>query len=218
MVKLYYTPTSCGAASFIAAYANFVNLDVEQVDLGTHKTSSGKDYYKINPKGNVPALVLDNGAVLNEGAAVLQWIADRSQGRIAPSRNSEERYYFQNALNYISSEVHPAIGSFFAPVGDEVKAHIQTRVAAKLQFVNDQLIGTKNFVANNTKSVADYYLYICLTWCPFVGIDLEPYTNITSYVKKMEGLQEVKEARARMALNPTKVLAKEYYEVKCVIA
>ena len=77
MTKLFYTPTSCGAASFIAAVAAGIHIEAEQVDLGTHKTKSGADFYKINPKGNVPALVLDDGTVLNEGAAVLQFIADQ---------------------------------------------------------------------------------------------------------------------------------------------
>ncbi|MBL0342958.1 MAG: hypothetical protein IPP71_20065 [Bacteroidetes bacterium] len=74
MVKLYYTPTSCGAASFIAAFAAQVNLQSEQVDIREHKTASGANFYEINPKGNVPALVL--GTVLNENVAVLQYIAD----------------------------------------------------------------------------------------------------------------------------------------------
>lgn len=77
MTKLYYSPTSCGAASFIAAVAAGIRIETEQVNLGTHKTTSGEDYYKINPKGNVPVLLLDDGTFLNEGAAVLQWIADQ---------------------------------------------------------------------------------------------------------------------------------------------
>ena len=76
MTKLYYTSTSCGAASFIAAVAAGLKIDVEQVDISTHKTSSGGDYYAINPKGNVPALITNEGTLLNEGAAVLQYIAD----------------------------------------------------------------------------------------------------------------------------------------------
>lgn len=77
MTKLYYTATSCGAASFIAAVAADIHIDVEQVDISTHKTSSGADFYAINPKGNVPALVTNDGLLLNEGAAVLQYIADQ---------------------------------------------------------------------------------------------------------------------------------------------
>jgi glutathione S-transferase len=77
MPKLYYTPTSCGAASFIAALTAGVNLECEEVALNTHTTASGVDFYTINPKGNVPALVLDDGTVLNENAATLQWVADQ---------------------------------------------------------------------------------------------------------------------------------------------
>jgi len=77
MTKLYYTPTSCGAASFIAAVAAGLKIDVEQVDIRSHKTSSGADFYAINPKGNVPTLVTNDGVVLNEGAAVLQYLADQ---------------------------------------------------------------------------------------------------------------------------------------------
>lgn len=51
MVKLYYTPTSCGAASFIVASMCALPIQCEEVDLSTHKTASGADFYKINPKG-----------------------------------------------------------------------------------------------------------------------------------------------------------------------
>lgn len=77
MTKLYYTSTSCGASSFIAAFVAGIHIDCEQVDLKTHLTASGANYYTINPKGNVPCLVLDDGTVLNEGAATLQFIADQ---------------------------------------------------------------------------------------------------------------------------------------------
>ncbi len=77
MTKLFYTATSCGVASFIAAFTANLNIQTEQVDLQTHLTASGVDFYTINPKGNVPALVLDDGTVLNENSAVLQYIADQ---------------------------------------------------------------------------------------------------------------------------------------------
>jgi glutathione S-transferase len=77
MATLYYTPTSCGAASFIAAVAAGVHINVDQIAFATHTTNSGADFYKINPKGNVPCVVLEDGTVLNEGAAILQYIADQ---------------------------------------------------------------------------------------------------------------------------------------------
>jgi glutathione S-transferase len=76
--KLYYTPTSCGAVSFITAVTNGLKIDTEIVDLATHKTASGADFYAINPKGNVPALVLADGTVLNENVAVLSYLADQN--------------------------------------------------------------------------------------------------------------------------------------------
>ena len=77
MTKLYYTSTSCGAASFIAAFTAGIKLESEQVTLQTHLTASGVDFYTINPKGNVPTLVLNDGTVLNENTAILQYIADQ---------------------------------------------------------------------------------------------------------------------------------------------
>ena len=77
MTKLYYHPHSSAAASFIAAVAAGVHIEVEQIDFATKKTTSGTDFFAINPKGNVPALVLDDGTILNEGSAVLQYIADQ---------------------------------------------------------------------------------------------------------------------------------------------
>jgi len=90
MPKLYYTTTSCGAASFIAASTIGLALECETVDLSSHKTASGADFYQVNPKGNVPTIVLDDGTVLNEGAATLAWIGDQVRacltgvGRTAP--------------------------------------------------------------------------------------------------------------------------------------
>ena len=94
MPKLYYTTSSCGAASFIAAVAAGIKIETEQVDIRTKVTNSGADYLTINPKGNVPALILDDGTVLNEGAAVLQYIAD------------QVIFYLENTLSSLCSYVH----------------------------------------------------------------------------------------------------------------
>ncbi len=98
MTKLYYTPTSCGAASFIAAVAAGLTIEVEQVDISTHKTASGADYYTINPKGNVPALVTNDGVVLNEGAAVLSYIADQVRFTFSQPFHQSMRIFFNNSI------------------------------------------------------------------------------------------------------------------------
>jgi glutathione S-transferase len=207
VAKLYYTPTSCGAASFIAAFTAGVNLEVEEVDLATHKTASGADYYAINGKGNVPALVLEDGTVLNEGTSVLQWIADQAPGKVAPVYGTTERYLVQNALNYIASEVHPGIGHLFYPNSDEVKEYIKSKGASKLDYLEKTFIADKEFVVGDSFTIADSYLYICLSWTKWVGIELDPYPKVKAYFERIGNLENVKNAHATMEKKPASVLA-----------
>eukprot|EP01124_Arcella_intermedia_P001478 TRINITY_DN1080_c0_g1_i2.p2 TRINITY_DN1080_c0_g1~~TRINITY_DN1080_c0_g1_i2.p2 ORF type:complete len:208 (-),score=76.87 TRINITY_DN1080_c0_g1_i2:30-653(-) len=207
MAKLYYTPTSCGAASFIAAFVGGVNLQTEQVDIRTHKTSSEDDYYAINPKGNVPALVLSDGTLLNEGASVLQYIADQVPGTVAGENGTVERYLVQNALNYIASEVHPNIGGLFTPgLSEEIQNFLKGRAAKKLEYLENTLIGDKEFLVGNKFSIADSYLYIVLSWTGYVGIDLSVHPKVKSFYERIGALPKVKEAHARIATNPSTVL------------
>ncbi len=111
--KLYYTSTSCGAASYLAATYAGLQFDSEVVDLKAHKTTSGQDFYQINPKGNVPTLVTPKGT-LSEGPAILQYIADQApQSKLAPAFGTYERYHLIDTFNYVGSEVHKAFGSLF---------------------------------------------------------------------------------------------------------
>eukprot|EP00599_Poterioochromonas_sp_BG-1_P009409 CAMPEP_0173152726 /NCGR_PEP_ID=MMETSP1105-20130129/12416_1 /TAXON_ID=2985 /ORGANISM="Ochromonas sp., Strain BG-1" /LENGTH=206 /DNA_ID=CAMNT_0014068485 /DNA_START=68 /DNA_END=688 /DNA_ORIENTATION=+ len=206
MPKLYYTPTSCGAASFIAAYAAKVNIQVEQADIRTKKTNSGADFLAINPKGNVPALVLDDGTLLNEGSAVLQWIADQAPNTVAPANGTTERYLVQNALNYIASEVHPSIGGLFYPNSEEIKDSIRARGQQKLTYLENNLIADRQFLVGNSFTIADSYLYIVLSWSGYVGVDLTPFPRVKAYFERIGNLPVVKEAHARIAENPSTVL------------
>lgn len=207
MPKLYYTSTSCGAASFISAFTAGVQLETEQVDIRTHVTSSGADFYKINPKGNVPALVLDDGSVLNENIAVLLWIADQAPGTIAPAPGSPGRSQLLNVLSYVATEVHPAVGCFFAPNQPaDVTAFFRSRVAQKLTYVNDHLVGDRRFLVGDSFSVADSYLYIVLSWTQYVGIDLAAYPKAQQFFRHIGGLENVRAAHGRIAEDPATVL------------
>jgi glutathione S-transferase len=207
MVKLYYTTTSCGAASFLAASLAGVNIESEQVDIRSHKTRDGGDYYSVNPKGNVPCLVLDDGKILNEGAAVLQFIADRNPGTIAPEYGTTERYLVQNALNYIASEVHPNIGGLFYPNSEEVKSYIKSRAMTKLEYLEKVLLADKQYLVGNSVSIADCYLYIVLSWCPMVGIDITSFPRVKSYYERIDSMEKVREAHSRMATNPSSTMS-----------
>eukprot|EP01039_Chlorochromonas_danica_P008618 gene8618-9497_t len=206
MPKLYYTPTSCGAASFISAYVAGVKLETEEVDLATHKTASGVDFYTINPKGNVPALVLDNGVVLNENAATLLYIADQAPGKVAPLEGTPERYELTVALSYIASEYHATIGGLFAPASDEVNTYLKEKLAKKLTYLDTTLVGKKSFLVGNSFTVADAYLYVALGWTAYLGISLDPYPNLKVYLESIGKIEAVQAAQALIATKPIELI------------
>jgi glutathione S-transferase len=203
MVKLYYTSTSCGAASFTAAFAAGVKLEAETVDLASHKTASGADFYAINPKGNVPALILDDGTVLNEGAAVLQWIADQRPGTIAPVNGTTARYQVIQQLNYIASEVHPSIGGlFYASAHDEVKNSLRAKAALKLAYLEKNLVTGGKYLVGDSLTIADLYLWIVLSWTGYLNVDITPYPSVVAFFKKVSESDVVKGAAALIATKP----------------
>ena len=115
-MKLYFAPGACSLSPHIALAESGLAFDTEKVDLKAKTTKSGKNYRDINPKGSVPALQLDNGEVLTEGPAIVQYIADQKpEAKLAPPTGTLERYRLQEWLNYISSELHKSFSPLFKP-------------------------------------------------------------------------------------------------------
>lgn len=210
MPKLFYTPTSCGAASFIAAHIAGVSLDAETVDIRAHKTASGADFYAINPKGNVPTVLLEDGTVLNENAATLQFIADLKPGTVAPAPGTQARAVIINWLSYTGTEVHTSIGGLFNPaIAADVKAHLTANANKKLDYLNKTFAahGAPQFLGGSaTPTIADFYLYIVLSWVPFVGLSFDAYPNVKAYWDLVAGNEGVKKAHAFIATNPAKTI------------
>ena len=210
MVKLYYTPTSCGASSFISAFIGRIKLDCEIVDLTTHLTDTGVDFYTINPKGNVPTLILDDGSILNENITCLEYILDLSlknnKGYIlGPENNTSDRYIVRQYLSFIASELHPVIGLFFNPT---IKKDMYIRnfllgiFDKKMKYLETYILKNKNFVYGNSFTIIDAYLHIVLGWTGYVGIDLNKHKDALRYKEFIENIPEVKKAKNRMAFFP----------------
>jgi glutathione S-transferase len=215
MTKLFYSSSSCGAASFIAAYATGLNITCEKVDLGTHKTSSGDDFYLINAKGNLPCLLFDDGSVLNENFSVLSWIADQvalvNPKKIAPLNGTQDRYVLQCVFSFISTELHSAIGGLFAEHSAEITTYIRNKVNGKLRYLNDYLLpsptsGKDFLVWADTPSIADFYLYVILSWCSSLSVDLAPFPRAQAFYSRMFNLQVIREAHSRMNSDPSCVM------------
>lgn len=179
-MKLYYSPGACSMASHILFNEWDIPHKIERVDLKTHKTEKGEDFYKVNPKGYVPTLVLDNDQALTENIAILSYISD------SKAAVKGDRYQFLEWLAFISTELHKGIGSLFGyPNGpQEVVKAIKDKVAKRLKVVDDHLSG-KEFLFDNAFSAADAYLVTVLNWCPTLQVDLNPYKNINGYLKRL---------------------------------
>jgi len=206
--KLYYTPTSCGVASFIAAHKAGLHIDTEQVDLKTHKTDSGADFYTVNPKGNVPTIAFPCGTVLNENVATLSWIADQNLSvGLAPANGTVERYVLTNTLAWIASELHPAIGGLFAPnLSDDVKNFIKARGAKQLTYLNTQLLGgTKQYLVGSGLTVADLYAHIVVGWTAYTGVDISSYANVVAWLKRIKEDPAVVAAHKVVATKPASI-------------
>ena len=209
MPKLYYTPTSCGASSFICAYIAELKYDCEVVDLATHTTENGVDFYTINPKGNVPALVLDDGTVLNENMSCLEYIADQSHKvELAPPLNSVERYEFRQILSFLASELHPTIGMFFNPRSKDqyIREFLVQTLDRKMKYLQKNILNmNKTFVYGNYFSIVDAYLHIILSWFGYVGLDLSNYPVAYIYLERISNLDLIKNAKKRMSTIPSTI-------------
>lgn len=185
-MKLYFRPGASSLSPHIALRETDLAFDLEKVDTVTKKTETGADYLAINPKGYVPALQLDDGQVLTEGPAIVQYIADRAPAsRLAPAAGTLERYRLAEWLNYISTELHKGFLPLFSPKApDEWKAVAREQIAAKFGFLAKQLEG-KQYLMGDTFTVADGYLFTVLRWPTSVKIDLTQWPVLAQYVERV---------------------------------
>src|SRR3954452_24140693 len=133
-MKLYYSPGACSLSPHIALLEAGLDFTLERVDVRAKQTASGADFLAINSKGYVPALELKDGAVLTEGPAIVQFIADLAPDRqLAPANGTLERYRLIESLNFISTELHKGFGPLFRPTSTEdmkeaARAHLTSRL------------------------------------------------------------------------------------------
>lgn len=184
-MKLYFATGTCALAAHIALLEAGLPFETEKVDLRTKRTAGGADYNGINPKGYVPALVLDNGEVLTEVAAVVQYVADQAPARkLAPPAGTLERYRLMEWLNFISAEIHKGFSGFFKPdVSEETKQGLQLQLARRFDYVEPRLQGREYLM--NEFTVADAYLFTVLGWTKPLHIDLSRWPNLQAYLQRL---------------------------------
>jgi glutathione S-transferase len=194
-MKLYYSAGACSLSPHIVLLEAGLSCTLEKVDLKTKKTEKGTDYSTINSKGSVPALQLDDGRVLTEGPAIVQYLADQKpDSGLAPRAGTFERYQLMEILNYISSEVHKGFGPLFNPeTSAEGKAAAKTGLAKKFDWLS-VFLGSKTYVLGNTFTVADAFLFTVLSWTGHVGIDLAKWPVLAAYHSRIAERPKVQQA------------------------
>lgn len=185
-MKLYFSPFACSLAPHIAANELGIKLDLVKVDIASKVTSQGHNFKDINPKGYVPALELDDGRVLTEGPAIVQYLNDNSVSKsLAPACGSFERAKVQEWLNFIGTELHKNFGPLFNPALPEAdKKATKEKLLARLAIVEADL-QCADYLANNKFSLADIYLFVVLNWTQRTGVDLSHLPKIQAFHKRI---------------------------------
>ena len=181
-MKLYYYPGACSLSPHIALHEAGLQHELVKVDLRAKKLENGDDYLKVNPKGQVPARMLDNGELVTEGPVIVQMIADKAAAKnLAPAASSPERYKLQEWLSYTNGELHKNIGPLFNPaLSDEAKGVFKDRAMGKFKYVDSQLAG-KDYLMGKQFTVADGYLFVMLAWADRMKFDLSGLSNLKAY-------------------------------------
>jgi glutathione S-transferase len=193
-MKLYYSPGACSLAAHIVAEEAELGLQLEKVDLKSHKTEKGEDYYGVNPKGYVPTIQLDDGSTLTENIAVLNYLADHTADKLfTPEPRSMERYRLEEWLGFVTTEVHKSFGPFFQGGSDAEKAKAKEKILKRFGYADQQLSG-KSFLMGERMTVADAYLFVMLLWAKRVEFELAPFANLSAFFERMSQRRAVQRA------------------------
>lgn len=194
-MKLYYAPYTCSLSPHIVLRELGLPFELVKVDNKTKRTADGRDFLAINPKGYVAALELDDGQVLTEGPAIVQYLADlKPQAGLAPPAGSWQRVRLQEWLNFITSEIHAGSAPLFdEALGEDAKAIFRNKLFKRLDVLEGRL-GANEFLMGDAFGVADAYLFTVLGWFRFFSIDLGRWPALAGYAKRVGGRAAVRDA------------------------
>lgn len=201
-MKLFYKPGACSLASHITLRESGKDFTLDGVDLMKKRLENGDDFFAVNPKGQVPALLLDDGTLLTEGVAIMQYLADSVPDRqlLAPT-SSLSRYKTIEWLNYIAIELHKGFTPLFRPdTPEDFKPTVRALLEKKMQYVNDSLKDNQ-WICGPRFSIADAYLFTVLRWAYAVKLNMAGLSNIDAYMARMAERPAVAAALKAEGLN-----------------
>lgn len=197
---MFYSPNACSLAPHIVLRELGLPFDLIKVDLQQHLTELGEDFYRLNKKGQVPVLQLEDGSFLTEGAVISQFLVDQFERKdLLPEINTVERYQTLSWMNFIASEIHKAYSPFFhESYGEESKTIFSTILNKHYAWVDQQLDG-QNYLSGSNFTIADIYLFVVTRWADFIGLDLGHFIHLTAFMQRIAHRQTVQDAIAAEA-------------------
>lgn len=194
-MKLYYSPGACSMAPHIVAREAGHPIELDKVDIRNKKTAGGGDFWKVNPKGYVPALVLDDGEVLTEVGVICQYLADQKpESGLVPPCGTMARYHQMEALNFAATEVHKQIGALFNPQLTPEMRQVQIGAIGRRLGALEKMLEGKQFIMGDRFSAADAYLFTVLNWTGLHKIDISQWPNIVAFMGRVGARPMVREA------------------------
>jgi glutathione S-transferase len=202
-MKLYFAPGACSLSPHIVAREAGIPIQLQKVNTKDKSIEGGGDFWKVNPRGYVPVLELDNGERLTEGPAIVQYLADQKpESGLAPKNGTLERYRVQEWLNFLTSEVHKQFSPLFRPnTPEDYKPIAKENIGKRFDWIEQQLAG-KDYVTGKQFTVADAYLFVLTNWTRPTQIDLAKWPNIAAFNKRVAARPKVKEAMQFEGLIP----------------
>ncbi len=193
-MKLYYSPGACSLATHIILNELDCRFELEKTDTRTSTTASGIDYKSVNPNGYVPALLTDDGEVITENPAILQYLADSApEAGLAPPNGSFARVRLQELLNFLTAELHKAYGPFFSgeALSEEAASRAHANIARRVTHLEQRLADGRAHLLGADFSVADAYAFVVLNWSSAVNFDLDAFPKVAAYVERVGGRSSV---------------------------
>jgi glutathione S-transferase len=194
-MKLYYSPGACSLAPHIVAREAGLSLDLEKIDLANRTKASGRSYLEVNPKGYVPALQVEDGTVMTEVSALIQYLADQApQAGLIPAAGTPERYKVLEWIGFIATEIHKGFGPLWNPTTpDAVKQATKERLFQRFAYL-DQQLDSRSYLTGERFTVADAYLFTVVNWTNFHGLSLGDYKNLAAFMERVAARPKVQEA------------------------
>lgn len=207
-MKLFYSPGTSSLTPHIVAREAGIDLKLQKVDPATKTMKVDGDFWKVNPKGYVPALELDNGEILTEVPAIVQYLADLSpKSKLAPQNGTFERTRLQEMLGYINSEIDKTFSPLWnTKVSAEVRKE-RTDILNRHYALLDKQLAGKKFLFGDQFTIADAYLFVVTNWAKSAKVDLSGFTHIQAFQTRVAARPAVVAAMSAEGLVPAEKAA-----------